>query len=94
MDPIYANANAFFSAAKKIIIAAQGSNIAIFIGKVAASQKQGQKLALSDALALQSQGLYDLIGYQGKKVSSLKVVLRSQKMLWDLKKWLTLSKRC
>ena len=38
-------------------------------------EEQGQKLVLSDALAVQSQGLSDLIGYQDLKVSSLKVVL-------------------
>ena len=57
-------------------------------------KKQCQKLVLSDALAVQSQG---------PKVSSLKVVwdlkkcfgisknaLGSQKMYWNLTKWLTL----
>ena len=39
------------------------------------SFKQGQKLVLSDALAVQFQG------YQGPKVPSLKVVLGSQKSL-------------
>ena len=39
-------------------------------------KKQGQKLVLSDALAVQSQGLLDLKGYQGRKVSSLKVITR------------------
>ena len=49
-------------------------------------KKQGQKLVLSDALPVQSQG------YQGQKVSSPKVVLGSQKnvlgpqeMICDLK---------
>ena len=49
------------------------------------SFKQGQKLVLSDALAVQFQG------YQGPKVSSLKVVLGSQKVLWDIKiSWIQL----
>ena len=43
-------------------------------------KKQGQKLVLSDALAVQSQGLWDLIAYQGRKVSSLKVITRSKKV--------------
>ena len=46
---------------------------------------QGQKLVLSDALAVQSQR------YQGPKVSSLKVVLGYQKMSWDLKKLFVIS---
>ena len=54
--------------------------------------KQGQKLVLSDALAVQSQGLLDLIGYQGLKVSSLKVVMGSKKMHWDLKNSFGISK--
>ena len=37
----------------------------VFLGQ------QGQKLVLSDALAVQSQGLKYLIGYQGRKVSRL-----------------------
>ena len=45
------------------------------------SLKTRPKLVLSDALAVQSQGLR----VQGPKVSCLKVVLGSQKMLWDLK---------
>ena len=40
-------------------------------------KEQGQKLVLSDALAVQSQG---------PKVLSAKVVFGSQQMFWDLKK--------
>ena len=35
--------------------------------KTEKEEKQGQKLVLSDALAVQSEGLLDLIGYQGPK---------------------------
>ena len=55
-------------------------------------QKQGQKLVLSDALAVQSQSLLDFIGYQGRKVSSLKVVMGSKKVHWDLKNSFGISK--
>ena len=46
-------------------------------------QKQGQKLVLSDALAVQSQG---------PKVLSAKVVFGSQQMFWDLKECFGISK--
>ena len=46
-------------------------------------KEQGQKLVLSDALAVQSQG---------PKVSSLKVVMGSKKVHWDLKKCIEISK--
>ena len=40
----------------------------VFLGQ------QGQKLVLSDALAVQSQGLKDLIGYQGRKCNLKEMV--------------------
>ena len=46
-------------------------------------KKQGQKLVLSDALAVQSQG---------PKVLSAKVVFGSQQMFWDLKECFGISK--
>ena len=45
--------------------------------------EQGQKLVLSDALAVQSQG---------PKVLSAKVVFGSQQMFWDLKECFGISK--
>ena len=55
------------------------SNLNIYWVRVP-HKKPGQKLVLSDALAVQSQGLLDLKGYQGRKVSSLKVITRSKKV--------------
>ena len=54
-------------------------NFTIFLSVV----KQGQKLVLSDALAVQSQG---------PKVLSAKVVFGSQQMFWDLKECFGISK--
>ena len=61
--------DAFSTDDKKALSQIQKHNKLFLISSI----KQGQKLVLSDALAVQSQG------YQGPKVSSPKVVLGSQK---------------